>query len=198
MGNAFYTLATVFGESCLKGQSPFKHLSSPSPWKGEGDTGGEVTIMDKRQIVIGILLITALLLLGACTPAPPSPGSGVSPLTTSQIIFEGSALLKAGETKSLRVLLSTKEDFGPGPHEVSYKLFRVARGYGQDEIPMPEGLEVSIEPARFMAYPNAQYHSTITIKTTPELSPGEYCFRFESECEGSPMWTGGWITVIVE
>ena len=154
--------------------------------------------MCKRHI-IGVLLIIALLLLGACAPAaPPSPGSGVSPLTTSSIWFESSAQLKAGEAKSLDVALYTKKDFGPGPHEVSYKLFRVARGYGQDEIPMPEGLEVSIEPARFTAYPNAEYHSTITIKTTPELSLGEYCFRFESECEGSPMWTGGWITVTVE
>jgi hypothetical protein len=152
----------------------------------------------KTLIIIGTLLITLPLVLGACAPAPPVPGRGVGPLTTSTIIFEGSALLKAGETKSLRVLLSTKEDFGPGPHEVSYTLFRVARGCGADEIPMPEGLEVSIEPARFMAYPNAAYQSTITIKTSPELSPDEYCFRFESECKDSPMWTGGWITVIVE
>jgi hypothetical protein len=152
----------------------------------------------KTLIIIGTLLVTLPLVLGACAPAPSVPGRGVGPLTTSQIRFEDSALLKAGETKSLDVFLSTKKDFGPGPHEVSYKLFRVPRGYGQDEIPMPEGLEVSIEPARFTAYQNAQYHSTITIKTTPELSPGEYCFRFESECEGSPMWTGGWITVIVE
>jgi hypothetical protein len=152
----------------------------------------------KTLIILGTILVTLLLVLGACAPAPPIPGRGVSPLTTSSTWFESSALLKAGETKSLRVLLWTTKDFGPGPHEVSYTLFRVARGYGSDEIPMPEGLEVSIEPARFMAYPNAEYHSTITIKTTPELSPDEYCFRFESECEGSPMWTGGWITVIVE
>ena len=153
--------------------------------------------MRKVGIVVA-LIVTALLLLGACAPAPPTPGRGVSPLTTSMTWFEDSALLKAGETKSLDVALHTKEDFGPGPHEVSYTLFRVARGCGADEIPMPEGLEVSIEPTRFMAYPNAEYHSTITIKTTPELSPGEYCFRFESECKDSPMWTGGWITVIVE
>ena len=154
--------------------------------------------MRKIEIVVA-LIVTALLLLGACAPSPaPAPGSGFSPLTTSQTRFEESAQLKAGETKSLDVALYTKKDLGPGPHEVSYKLFRVARGYGQDEIPMPEGLEVSIEPTRFMAYPNAEYHSTITIKTTPELTPDGYCFRFESECEGSPMWTGGWITITVE
>jgi len=153
--------------------------------------------MRKVGIVVA-LIVTVLLLLGACAPGPSTPGRGVSPLTTSQTWFEDSALLKAGETKSLDVALHTREDIGPGPHEVSYTLFRVARGCGADEIPMPEGLEVSIEPTRFMAYPNAEYHSTITIKTTPELSPGEYCFRFESECKDSPMWTGGWITVIVE
>ena len=154
--------------------------------------------MGKVGIVVA-LIVTALLLLGACAPSPaPAPGSGFSPLTTSQTWFEDSAQLKAGETKSLDVALYTKKDLGPGPHEVNYTLFRVARGCGADEIPMPEGLEVSIEPTRFMAYPNAVYHSTITIKTTPKLSPGEYCFRFESECKGSSMWTGGWITVIVE
>jgi hypothetical protein len=153
--------------------------------------------MRKTRIVVA-LIVTALLLLGACVPAPPpSPGSGVGPLTTSTIRFEDSVQLKAGETKSLDVALYTKKDFGPGPREVSYKLFRVA-GYVHDEIPMPEWLEVSIEPAKFMAYPYAEYHSTITIKTTPELSPGGYYFRFESESEGSPMWTGGWITVTIE
>ena len=149
--------------------------------------------------IAAALIVTALLLLGACVPAPPpSPGSGISPLTTSQIRFEDSVQLKAGETESLDVALYTKKDFGSAPHEVRYKLFRVATGYGGDEISMPEGLEVSIEPTKFMAYPNAEYHSTITIKTTPELTPGGYCFRFESECEGSPMWTGGWITITVE
>jgi len=153
--------------------------------------------MRRTLIIIGTLLVTLLLVLGACAPAPPTPpGRFITQL--SQTFFEDSAQLKAGETKSLDVLLSTKKDFGPGPHEVSYTLFRVARGCGADEIPMPEGLEVSIEPTKFMAYPNAVYHSTITIKTTPKLSPGEYCFRFESECKGSSMWTGGWITVIVE
>ena len=151
--------------------------------------------MRKIGIVVA-LIVTVLLLLGACAPAPPR--RFISPLETSTTRFEDSVQLKAGETKSLDVALYTKKDFGPGPHEVSYTLFRVARGYGADEIPMPEGLEVSIEPTKFMAYPNAEYHSTITIKTTPELSPGEYCFRFESECEGSPMWTGGWITITVE
>jgi hypothetical protein len=152
--------------------------------------------MRKIGIVVA-LIVTVLLLLGACAPAPPpSPGSGISPLTTSTTRFEDSAKLKAGETKSFDVALYTKKDFGSGPHKVSYKLFRVARGYG--EIPMPEGLEISIAPARFVAYQNAEYHSTITIKTIPELTPGEYCFRFESECEGSPMWTGGWITVTAE
>ncbi len=118
-------------------------------------------------------------------PPPPPPGKAL--LEAARIALDDSIELKAGETKVLDVTLETLKH---GPGEVSYKIFRVAREYGKDEIPMPEGLEVSMEPTKFMAYPNAVYHSAITIKTTPELAPGEYWLSFEAEFEGEFRMTG--------
>jgi len=125
------------------------------------------------------------------------PGGAGGPRYLSELFHDDSTTLGPGETKLLDVTLDVKKPHGgPGPREISYTLFRVAREYGEDEIPMPEGLEVSVEPTRFTIYPNAVYHSTITIKTTPELAPGEYWLSFETEFEGS-FWMGGGIRVNV-
>ena len=119
----------------------------------------------------------------------PPGGSGVGWRYGSSLFCDESITLGPGETKLLDVTLEVKKPcHGLGPWEVSYTLFRVAREYGYDEIPMPEGLKVSMEPTRFAAYPNAVYHSAITIKTTPELAPGEYWFRFEAEGVGRIGW----------
>ena len=130
---------------------------------------------------------------GPAEQPPEAPPPGKSLLEAARIELDDSVELKAGETKVLDVTLETLEH---GPGEVSYKIFRVAREYGEDEIPMPEGLKVSMEPTKFMAYPNAVYHSAITVETTPELAPGEYWLSFEAEFEGVFEMTG-WIKVNV-
>ena len=79
--------------------------------------------------------------------------------------------LSAGETKEVNINLETRES---GPGKVAYSFFRVKRVYSDEEIPMPDGLNVSIEPSTFMAYPNETYNSTLTINTTQDIPRGEY------------------------
>lgn len=124
------------------------------------------------------------------------PGGAGGPRYASGLFHDESITLEPRETKLFDVTLEAKKDFGLGPREVSYTLFRVAREYGEDEIPMPEGLKVSVEPTRFTIYPNAVYHSTITVETTPELAPGEYWLRFEAGLKGG-FWMGWWLRVNV-
>ena len=102
--------------------------------------------------------------------------------------------MKAGETKSLDVTLDTLKH---GPGEVTYKIYRVAKEYSEDKLPMLEDLDVSIEPSTFTASPGNTYHSKIKVRTTSELPSGEYVLLFDWHFEG--VETGsGWITINVE
>ncbi|GAI93323.1 unnamed protein product, partial [marine sediment metagenome] len=138
---------------------------------------------------------------GLNSPLP--PGSFI--LGRAKIIFERSVQLKAGETKSLDVTLETGRD---GPDEVTYTIFRLKHCYPleyrgdvgvplEDRLPMPEGLEVGIEPSRFTVYPHNTYISVVTIKTTPELPAGEYVLFLDHRSEHIACG-GGCITVTVE
>ena len=63
-------------------------------------------------------------------------------------------------------------------------------------LPMPEGMELSVSPTDFMAYPKETYYPTITVKTTAATPPGEYVFRYHETWEGM-FYGDGWFDVIV-
>jgi len=101
----------------------------------------------------------------------------------ARVLHDDSISIKAGETKSLDVTLETRKS---GPGQVVYEISRV-----------PDALDVSIEPSQFMAYTESVYKSTITIKASPELAPGEYQLSFGYNFE--KVFSGaGHITVNVE
>ncbi|HIH97086.1 MAG TPA: hypothetical protein HA348_06385 [Thermoplasmata archaeon] len=112
--------------------------------------------------------------------------------------------LKPGETKETNYTLYTREG---GPGEVSYKIYRVAGKYKQDsppplpreEIPMPEGLNVSVEPSKFIAQPHKKYTSKITVKTSPELSSDLYVLYMQVIFKGENETIGDdWMRVRVK
>jgi hypothetical protein len=51
-----------------------------------------------------------------------------------------------------------------------------SKEYSRDMLPMPEGLEVIIRPAKFTSYPNTIYYSIIEIKSAIQLTSGDYYF----------------------
>ncbi len=61
---------------------------------------------------------------------------------------------------------------------------------------MPEGMEVSLEPASFMTYPHETYYAEVLVQTTPATPPGKYTFRFQEQWDGS-FYGEGWFEVIV-
>ncbi len=126
-------------------------------------------------------------------PSQPSPVPGRSQFTEARIKFDQSTELKAGETKSLGVNIETRED---GPGLVTYRVVGAAKEYSEEELPIPQGLEVSIVPDRFAANPQNIYESKITIKASPGLAPGEYWLIFKAEFE-NVFQVKGWIKVTV-
>jgi len=78
----------------------------------------------------------------------------------------------AGTTLNIDVRLSSGKN---GPGKVTYKIETAA---------LPEGLEVSIRPAEFTAYPQSEYKSTLIIMAVPELYPGTYEIPVEYGFEG--------------
>ncbi|GAI85733.1 unnamed protein product, partial [marine sediment metagenome] len=103
--------------------------------------------------------------------------------------------IKPGETKTIEFTLETRKD-GPGIFKL-WGISHVSGEYSDAILPMPEGLDVNLEPESFKAYPDSTYQSVLTITTSPELAPGEYWLRFNQEFERS-FRGRGWIRVTVE
>jgi uncharacterized protein YcfL len=136
----------------------------------------------RRLHMSGVVILAALLLvLIGCSSPTPTPGK--SHLLMARVRHDDSISIKADETKSLDVILETRKS---GPGTVIYEISEA-----------PEGLDVTIEPSQFMAQPETIYHSTITVKASPELQPGEYRLSFGQNFE--KVFSGvGWIEVSVE
>ncbi|MDP2729287.1 MAG: hypothetical protein Q8O55_02235 [Dehalococcoidales bacterium] len=146
-----------------------------------------------------VVFALALIVTSSCNTEDVSSGSpvavpGASHLGAARLTYEHTVELQAGETVSIEVTLETRKD---GPGKFGGRLYRVAREYSEETIPMPGGLEVRLKPSEFTARPNRTYHASIIIETTPELAPGEYILRFEHELEGA-FRGSGWITVAVK
>ncbi len=151
----------------------------------------------KRLVFLGVMIV-AIVLLAVIGCSAPVVVPGKSGLERMGWGFEPSNIkIKAGETASVNITLDTLKDSG----EFSFTISRVKHNYGsplqQERLPMPKGLKVSIEPSRFTASPYNTCHSTVTIKTTPELPAGEYVLCLELQW-GLGGRSGGWITVNVE
>ena len=109
-------------------------------------------------------------------------------------LHDNSITLKPGETKETYYTLHTGEG---GLGKVAYTLFRVRKEYGEDRLPIPKGLTVTIEPNKFLARSHEDYTSKLTIKTSSELLQGKYVLSFnvyfENEMKGEE-----WIIINVE
>ena len=116
--------------------------------------------------------------------AIPGLGSGGTRYQ-SMVICDDAIEIKPGETKMIDLTLEVKKDIG-GLAGFRYIISRVAGDILQLPLPeemkapFPDGLEISIEPSAFSICPNTTYHSTLTVKTSRQLSPGEYLFFLES------------------
>lgn len=123
------------------------------------------------------------------------PGQSAIRRLIPALIFDNSIELKAGETGFIDILLETRKCMRL-PTEVSFLTFMTGREYGDDEVSLPDGLNVFVEPPLFAAYPNAVYDFVIIVETTSSVEPGQYWFKLEADL--ACALTSGWFTVIVE
>lgn len=77
----------------------------------------------------------------------------------------------AGKIQELSLVLSTGRN---GPAMVNYRITRVENEDSNIELPLPEGMEVKIEPSTFQGKPGREYRSILTITTSRELQWGSY------------------------
>ena len=90
---------------------------------------------------------------------------------------------------------------GEGLGKISYQVYRIRNIMHrlpmpeEEKLPMPEGLNVSIEPSNFIARNFEDYTSKIIVKTGMELAPGEYILCIEVATSG--MLTNDLLTVNV-
>jgi hypothetical protein len=77
----------------------------------------------------------------------------------------------AGKIQELYPVLSTGRH---GPAMVNYRVIRVENEVSITELPLPEGMEVKIEPQTFQGEPGQEYRSIMTITTAKGLQWGSY------------------------
>lgn len=127
------------------------------------------------------VVVILLAVIGCSVPEVIPPGrSGLE--NPSWWLEPSDVAMKAGETASVNIVLDTLKGSG----EFSYTICRVKNAHvpyyqnigvsPQDRLPMPKGLEVSIEPSQFRASPYKTYHALVTIRTTRFLPMSTYFF----------------------
>lgn len=139
---------------------------------------------------------------GSATPTPtPSaaPGDlitpGVSHFGTPVIFWPDTITVKAGTENTGEIVAESREK-GYGMVYL-YIVSRVAtHSIPAETLPMPKGMEITVAPAAFMAYPNETYYPEITVSTTAATPPGEYIFLHREEWEGM-YYSEGHVEVIV-
>ena len=93
-------------------------------------------------------------------------------MDTVRILSTYSIRLLSGETGRNEIVLATGK-LGEG--RVSYKVNRVDSKGSRNQIPLPEGMEIIVEPAEFFVSPYGDYYSAIEIRTDEQIiTPGEY------------------------
>lgn len=99
--------------------------------------------------------------------------------------------LKAGETRLVDIELWTGKRDITRPRELEGDIWRVSELYGQEQLTMPEGLDVYIEPPIFTAHPGRAYSLTLVASAMSDIAPGQYYFSLNIGLRGG-------FTIIVE
>lgn len=160
----------------------------------------------KVQLKEGWNVVKAVAVLGEQTDSMDyqltvySEGISVSPHEElgyqSILMFDRVVEMKAGDTKIIDVMFDVRKEIMQ-PEEFTYTISFVGKEYSESAIPMPEGLDVIIEPSHFIGCPNMTYHSTLTFKAADTLTPGEYWFVFQQRT-GTGGKTTSWILFTVQ
>ena len=103
-------------------------------------------------------------------------------------------VLCPGEIKETYYTFYTRNS---GPEKVNYTIYMVREVYEEEEIPMPDGLTVSIEPSEFVAVPHKKYTLKITIKTNSKLESGVYTLYLHASFGKYELLGDDWIRIEV-
>lgn len=172
---------------------------------GSGDDGTVKKIYPSCILAgLGILVIIVASLYYIQGPGPGGSGEehrtmplttpGVSLMNAPAIIWPDGIEVGAGGTAEDKITLNTKNN---GPGMVRYEvLSRVDGVYSTVDLPWPEEIEFDIEPSAFMALPNDNFTSTLSVRASSGLPEGDYVFMVHSVFEGvEEGW--GWLTVTI-
>ncbi|MEA1895522.1 MAG: hypothetical protein U9N36_10065 [Euryarchaeota archaeon] len=158
----------------------------------------------KTRSLIGIILLIVMIASSVIlvyhhpntennSREAPTAIPGKALLGAPKFVHPDMVELSVGETKEFNITAETKKN---GPGEVTYSFSRVKRVYSDEEISMPDGLKVSIEPSTFMAYPNETYNSIVTVNTSQDILQGKYILYLHTVFE-NVMQGWGYMTVNV-
>lgn len=123
-----------------------------------------------------------------------NPVPGWRSFYMGRTIYENKIQLEAGEVKSFDVKKEIRKNVMV-PTDFNWDICAVGGEYQDDEIPAPKGLEVSIEPASFIVYPNTTYILPLTVLAASDVQAGTYFFKLESHGD---VHSSEWIEIVIE
>jgi hypothetical protein len=124
-------------------------------------------------------------------PPMSAPGQHLGDLIS--IISDDIVLIKAGEYLALPITYkSGKNIMYPEKHTFGFKF---VQGYGGDEIPIPDGINIEVTPATLVTYSNTSYPLELNINTTPNTAGQEYWIKFYSGLYGRDPNITKWIKI---
>ena len=122
------------------------------------------------------------------------PPTGPIPIVRQD--FNHLIYIEAGETFTQQMTIDMAKLIDE-PSTLSYQLMPVAFvNDRQQKISWPTGLEISIQPSSFIAYPDATYSSLMVFKAASDMPSGEYNFEVDTTIDDGPF-IGAWIKVVV-
>lgn len=112
---------------------------------------------------------------GSLTGPPPGFGSGH---IRSHFIFDYPIVaLKAGQMTEIDFAYWSDKDNPINGFNNNFTVARVSNLNARDSLPIPESLNININPSKFSVYPKIEYHYQMNINAGSIVIPGDYYFQ---------------------
>jgi hypothetical protein len=121
-------------------------------------------------------------------------GKGLANL--DRLEFDNFVSIKAGQSMVLNITHDIRKGVR-APTEYLYGFTPVANEYGEEELPLPAGMNISLVPAKIKVYPNTKYPLELSIQTEQDTPTGDYWIKLYRSNDGGIKLTNRWIKITV-
>jgi hypothetical protein len=121
-------------------------------------------------------------------------GQGLANL--DRLEFDNFVSIKAGQSMVLNITHDIRKNVR-APAEYFYGFTPVANEYGEQEVPLPAGMNIRLVPAKIKVYLNTKYPIELSIQTEQDTPTGDYWIKLYRSNDRGIKLTNRWIKITV-